>query len=156
MRFVTIKINPIFFLVLDTHRRSGDHKQAIRIWQTETLPVYKDVLGDHPWTTSILRYIAGSYRCLAESESVDSGMADVAEMYSREALELRIKLLGEHQDTARSHVDLSDVLIIKKDFKSALEQLQKAIKIQEEVLGEEHKTTKETKKKFTEIQLMEQ
>ena len=83
-------------------------------------------------------------------------MADVAEMYSREALELRIKLLGEHQDTARSHVDLSDVLIIKKDFKSALEQLQKAIKIQEEVLGEEHKTTKETKKKFTEIQLMEQ
>ena len=83
-------------------------------------------------------------------------MADVAEMYSREALELRIKLLGEHQDTARSHVDLSDVLIIKKDFKSALEQLQKAIKIQEEVLGEEHKTTKETKKKLTEIQLMEQ
>ena len=83
-------------------------------------------------------------------------MADVAEMYSREALELRIKLLGEHQDTARSHVDLSDVLIIKKDFKSAMEQLQKAIKIQEEVLGEEHKTTKETKKKLTEIQFMEQ
>ena len=156
MRFVTIKINPIFFLVLDAHRASGDHEQAINIWKTETLPVYKDVLGDHPWTASILRYIASSYRCLAESESVDSGMADVAEMYSREALELRIKLLGEHQDTARSHVDLSDVLIIKKDFKSALEQLQKAIKIQEEVLGEEHKTTKETKKKLTEIQLMEQ
>ena len=156
MRFVTIKINPIFFLVLDAHRASGDHEQAINIWKTETLPVYKDVLGDHPWTASILRCIASSYRCLAESESVDSGMADVAEMYSREALELRIKLLGEHQDTARSHVDLSDVLIIKKDFKSALEQLQKAIKIQEEVLGEEHKTTKETKKKLTEIQLMEQ
>ena len=156
MRFVTIKINPIFFLVLDAHRASGDHEQAINIWKTKTLPVYKDVLGDHPWTASILRYIASSYRCLAESESVDSGMADVAEMYSREALELRIKLLGEHQDTARSHVDLSDVLIIKKDFKSALEQLQKAIKIQEEVLGEEHKTTKETKKKLTEIQLMEQ
>ena len=156
MRFVTIKINPIFFLVLDAHRASGDHEQAINIWKTETLPVYKDVLGDHPWTASILRYIAGSYRCLAQSESANSGTADQAEMYSREALELRIKLLGEHQDTARSHVDLSDVLIIKKDFKSALEQLQKAIKIQEEVLGEEHKTTKETKKKLTEIQLMEQ
>ena len=156
MRFVTIKINPIFFLVLDAHRASGDHEQAINIWKTETLPVYKDVLGDHPWTASILRYIAGSYRFLAQSESANSGTADQAEMYSREALELRIKLLGEHQDTARSHVDLSDVLIIKKDFKSALEQLQKAIKIQEEVLGEEHKTTKETKKKLTEIQLMEQ
>ena len=156
MRFVTIKTNPIFFLVLDAHRRSRDHKQAIRIWQTETLPVYKDVLGDHPWTASILRYIGSSYRCLAESESVDSGMADVAEMYSKEALELRIKLLGEHQDTARSHVDLSDIFYIKKEFKSAMKQLEKAIKIQKEVLGEEHKTTKETKKKLTEIQLMEQ
>ena len=118
--------------------------------------MYKDVLGDHPWTASILRYIAGSYRCLAQSKSADSGTADQAERYSREALELRIKLLGEHQDTARSHVDLSDTFYIKKDFKSAMEQLEKAIEIQKEVLGEEHKTTKETKKKLTEIQLMEQ
>ena len=154
MRFVTIKINPIFFLVLDAHRASGDHKQAINIWKTETLPVYKDVLGDHPWTASILRYIAGSYRCLAESESLDSGIADQAEMYSREALKLRIKLLGEHQDTARSHDDLSEIFYIKKDFKSAMEQLEKAIEIQKEVLGEEHDTTKKTLEKLREIQSM--
>ena len=156
MRFVTIKINPIFFLVLDAHRASGDHEQAINIWKTETLPVYKDELGDHPWTASILQYIAGSYSCLAQSESTDSGTADEAERYSREALELRIKLLGEHQDTAQSHVDLSDIFYMKKKFKSAMEQLEKAIKIQEEVLGEEHKTTKETQTKLTKIQLMEQ
>ena len=148
MRFVTIKIDLIFFLVLDAHRESGDHEQAINIWKTETLPVYKDELGDHPWTASILRYIASSYRCLAESESADSGIADQAEMYSTEALELRIKLLGEHQDTARSHVDLSDIFYIKKDFKSAMEQLEKAIEIQKEVLGEEHDTTKETEEKL--------
>ena len=116
--------------------------------------MYKDVLGDHPWTASILRYIASSYRCLAESESADSGIADQAEMYSTEALALRIKLLGEHQDTARSHVDLSDTFYIKKDFKSAMEQLEKAIEIQKEVLGEEHDTTKKTLEKLREIQSM--
>ena len=153
MSFDTIKIDPIFFfLLLDAHRASKNHKQAINIWKTETLPVYKDELGDHPWTASILRYIASSYRCLAKSESADSGIADQAEMYSREALELRIKLLREHQDTARSHVDLSDILIIKKDFKSAMEQLEKAIEIQKDVLGEEHETTKKTLKQLREVQ----
>ncbi|KAM7451179.1 hypothetical protein ABFA07_001239 [Porites harrisoni] len=123
----------------NAHRASKNHKQAIDIWKTETLPVYKDVLGDHPWTASILRYIAGSYRCLAKSESVDSGMADQAVKYSREALELRNKLLGEHHDTARSHVDLSDSLIIK-----AIKQLEEAIEIQKKVLGEDHETTEKT------------
>ena len=154
MRFDTIKIDPISFSSLDAHRASGDHEKAIDIWKTETLPVYKDVLGDHPWTASLLRYIAGSYRCLANSESADSGMADVAEMYSREALEMRFRLLGEHQDTARSYVDLSDVLIVKQDFKSALEQLEEAIEIQKKVLGEEHKTTKKTLGQLKKVQSM--
>ena len=116
--------------------------------------MYKDELGDHPWTASILQYIGSSYRCLSQSEYADSGIADEAEMYSREALELRIKLLGEHQGTARSHVDLSDILIVKKDFKSAMEQLEKAIEIQEKVLGEEHETTKNTLAWLREIQSM--
>ena len=75
-------------------------------------------------------------------------------MYSTEALALRIKLLGEHQDTARSHVDLSDILYIKKDFKSAMEQLEKAIKIQKDVLGEEHETTKKTVEQLKKVQSM--
>ena len=87
----TIKIDPVFFLLLlDAHRASGNHEQAINIWKTETLPVYKVVLGDHPWTASILRYIAGSYRCLADSESADSGIADQAEMYSTRSEERRV------------------------------------------------------------------
>ena len=146
---------PVFvFLVLDAHRKSEDHEQAIRIWQTETLPVYKDELGDHPWTASILRYIASSYRCLAKSVSADSEIVDQAEMYSREALELRVNLLGEHHDTARSHVDLSDILILKQDFKSALEQLEEAIEIQKKVLGEEHETTKKTLGQLKKVQSM--
>ena len=131
-----------------------NREQAINIWKTQTLPVYKDELGDHPWTASILRYIGSSYMCLAKSESADSGIADQAEMYLREALELQIKLLGEHPGTARSHVHLSDILIVKKDFKSAMEQLEKAIEIQEKVLGEEHETTKNTLARLRKIQSM--
>ena len=116
--------------------------------------MYKDELGDHPWTASLLRYIAVSYRCLANSESADSGIADEAEMYSKEALEMRFRLLGEHQDTARSYVDLSDILIFKQDFKSATEQLEEAIEIQKKVLGEEHKTTKRTLEKLRKLQSM--
>ena len=149
---IPVNLTLSFFLLLDAHSASGDHEQAIRIWQTEALPVYKDELGDHPWTASILRYIGSSYRCLVISESADSGIADQAEMYIRQALELQIKLLGEHQDTARSHVDLSDIFIVKKDFKSAMEQLEKAIEIQEKVLGEEHETTKKTLARLREIQ----
>ena len=148
MCFDTIKTDPTLFycfLVLDAHRVSGDHEQAINIWKTETLPVYKDVLGDHPWTASILRYIASSYRCLANS------MADLAEMYSREALELRFKLLGEHHDTARSYVDLSDILIFKQDYKSAIKQLEDAFEIKKKVLREEHKTAKKTLEKLREM-----
>ena len=154
MRFDIIKIDPIFFPFLDAHRASGDHEQAINIWKTKTLPVYKVELGDHPWTASILRFIGSSYWCLVKSESADSGIADQAEMYIREALELQIKLLGEHQDTARSHVDLSDILIVKKDFKSAMEQLEEAIEIQQKVLGEEHETTKNTLTELRRIQSM--
>ena len=61
MRFDIIKIDPIFFPFLDAHRASGDHEQAINIWKTKTLPVYKVELGDHPWTASILRFIGSSY-----------------------------------------------------------------------------------------------
>ena len=151
---IPLKLTLSFFLFLDAHFVSGDRKQAINIWKTEILPVYKDELGDHPWTALILRFIGSSYSCLAQSESADSGMADRAELYIREALELRIKLLGEHQDTARSHVDLSDIFYIKKDFKSAMVQLVKAIAIQKKVLGEEHETTKKTLTQLREIQSM--
>ena len=121
-------------LSLDAYRECGDHQKAIDTWKTEALPVYRGELGDHPWTASILRYIAGSYKALAEPGNVDLSVT-----YSREALELRIKLLGVHEDTARSHVDLSDLLVIM-----AKDELEKAHEIQKEVLGDQHESTKET------------
>ena len=129
--------------MLDSHRLCGDHQKAIDIWKKNTLPVYKQQLGDHPWTASILSYIADSYKSLADGSS-EPGYIDWAEKYFREALELRKKLLGDHQDTARSRVQLSDVLFLRGQFDKALEELSKAVIIQNDILGPDHKITMNT------------
>ncbi|KAJ7326135.1 hypothetical protein OS493_027986 [Desmophyllum pertusum] len=103
-----------------------------------------------PWTASILHYIGDSYKALAIGNS-EHGYAEQAEMYFREALELRRRLLGVHQDTARSHVFLSDVSVIRGEFKSALEELEKALEIQKDVLGPQHKITSDTLDKITDV-----
>ena len=64
---------------------------------------------------------------------------------------MRKKLLGFHQETARSHVLLSDALELQNDFKSALKELEEALKIQKEVLGENHNSTKDTQAKMRRI-----
>ncbi|XP_068693145.1 uncharacterized protein [Montipora foliosa] len=132
----------------NSYRILGDHKEAIKIWENKTLEVYRTNLGDHPWTATILLFIAGSYKALAD-ENIDSAIDCI-----REALELRIKLLDVHQDTAHSHVILSDALEGKKDFKSAYEELAAALDIQKEVLGECHDRTKETLAKMERISAM--
>ena len=85
------------------------------------------------------------------TERSENGYAEQAEMYSRQALELRGRLLGFHQDTARSHVFLSDVLFILGNFQPALDELQKALQIQKELLGPEHKNTTNTLNKMADL-----
>ena len=70
--------------LLDSYRLCGDHQKAIEIWKENTLPVYKEQLGNHPWTASILSCIADSYKALAAGSS-ERGIIDQAEMYYREA-----------------------------------------------------------------------
>jgi len=102
----------------------------------------------HPWTATVMHLIANSYKDLA-TESSEDGYAEQAEMDYREALQLRGKLLCFHHDTARSHVFLSDVLVILGNFQSALEELNKALEIQQELLGPQHKITTDTVRKIT-------
>ena len=142
------------FFSLDTYRECGDHPKAIDIWKEKTLPVYEDQLGEHPWTASILQYMADSYKALAIATSEPENVKLAIEC-SREALGLRIKLLGVHEDTARSHVDLSDLLVIKKAFKEALTELEKALEIQKDVLGEQHESTMDTLAKKIKISIGE-
>ena len=60
--------------------------------------------------------------------------------------------MGFHQDTARSHVFLSDVLVVLGNFQSALDELIKALEIQQELLGPRDKTTTDTLNKMTNLQ----
>ena len=141
----------VFFKTLsDSFRLRDDHETAIEIWKINTLPVYKEELGDHPWTATILHLIADSYKALATERS-QTGYAEQAEIYCRQALELRGRLLGFHQDTARSHVFLSDVLVIQGNIQSALDELNKALKIQQELLGPHHRDTTDTLNKITDL-----
>ena len=135
-------------VVTDAHYALGDHQKAIDVWEEKTLPIYQDQLGEHPWTASILHFIARSYMALAKAK------VDGAVKNSRKALALREKLLGFHQDTARSHILLSDVLVeLQNDFESALKELEEALKIQKEVLGENHNSTKDTQVKMRRIMI---
>ena len=114
------------------------------------MPVYKQQLGDHPWTASILSYIADSYKALADGSS-EPGYIKQAEIYFKEALEQRKKLLGDHQDTARSHVQLSDVFVLQGQFDEALEELNKAFVLQNDILGPDHKITRNTVSKQSDV-----
>ena len=136
------------YTLLDSYQLCDDHQKAIDIWKENTLPVYKEQLGDHPWTASILSYIAGSYKALAAGSS-ERGYIDQAEMYYRKAQGLRERLLGHHQDTARSCVQLSDVLVLQGQFDEAWEELDKAFEIQKDILGPDHKITKNTVSKMS-------
>ena len=145
-----MKVINCLHILPDSYRLFGDHQKAIDIWNENTLPVYKEQLGDHPWTASILFYIADSYKALAAGSS-ERGYINQAEMYSREAHGLRKRLLGHHQDTARSCVQLSDVLVLQGQFDEAWEELDKAFVIQNDILGPDHKITKNTVSKKSDV-----
>lgn len=125
-------------LFTDSYRHRKEYHTAVEIWRTETLPIYKEYLGDHPWTASILQHIAFAFMALARENPTT--YADQAERYTKEALDLRDRLLGVHQDTARSHFHLSLVYIMREKLHSALTELEKALEIQEDVVGVQQDT----------------
>ena len=151
--FNYVKVISCLHTLLVSYRLCGDHQKAIAIWKENTLPVYEKQLGDHPWTASILSYIADSYKSLAAkgSERNEQDYIDQAEKYLRKAQELRKKLLGHHQDTARSGVQLSDVLFLQGRFDEALKELDEALVIQNDILGPDHKITKDTVSKRSDV-----
>ena len=77
---------------------------------------------------------------MALAKEDPTNYADQAETCTKEALELRQRLLGVHQDTARSHVHLSFVYILQEKLNFALVELEKALEIQEDVVGVQQDT----------------
>ena len=139
-----------FNFFIDSYRHCGDYKKALEIWQTKTLPVYIEQLGNvHPWTATIIQHIASMYLELARKDPAQ--YAALAETYTQQALESRRELLRVHQDTARSHIRLSEVLCIQGKSEMALKELEEALDIQNDVLGRNHEVTLNTMEKKRKI-----
>ncbi|XP_029209365.2 uncharacterized protein LOC114973110 [Acropora millepora] len=102
---------------------SGKYLAAINIWKNICLVKYRRILGTHPFTASVLDYLGSAYQkydCPQEAVKC-----------KRESLEMRRLLLGEeHLDTARAYYGLGCSLGILGSITEAIENLEKAKKIQ--------------------------
>ena len=108
-----------------------DHSQAIEIREEKTLPIYKEKLGEHPFTATIYNNLSNNVCALGEF--------DQAKIYSEIALEILRKLLNEHMDTAKSLFDLGMVHKGKGDFQQAITYLKQSMNMQEKVLEDNRK-----------------
>ncbi|XP_068740139.1 uncharacterized protein [Montipora capricornis] len=107
----------------------SDHGQAVKIRRDEVLPIYRERLGDHPFTATILNNLSNNHRDLREIEA--------AERYVREALEIRLNLLDVHRDTCKSLFDLGMVLKEKREFQEAKTNLEKCKAMQEKLANDD-------------------
>ena len=106
----------------------GNHEQAIKVREEQTLPIYKKTLGDHPFTATILNSLSNNYYVL--------GNYKAAERYSKKALKIRRELLKDHRDTAESLFDLAMVYIRKGEFVTAKDYLKNCEAMQNKISDE--------------------
>ena len=85
-----------------------NHELAIETRQHLVLPDYESILGDHPFVATTLCWIGNSYHALDDFDN--------AIKFTKRALEIRERLLGDHQETARSLYDLGVALTSKKEY----------------------------------------
>ncbi|KAL9986240.1 hypothetical protein ACROYT_G000351 [Oculina patagonica] len=106
----------------------GDHQEAIVIRERQTLPIYRECLGDHPFTATILNNLSNNYYALGDYDS--------AKLYSEDALKMRLDLLKDHRDTAKSLFDLGMVHKERVEFQKAKDCFEKSEKMQMKVLDD--------------------
>ena len=75
--------------------------------EEKSLPVYLELLGDHPFTATLMEDMGASYQALGDYSRAVSLI--------REALRIRKQALGDHQETARSFHDLGKVSVSSRD-----------------------------------------
>ena len=106
----------------------GNHREAIAVRERQTLPIYREQLGDHPFTATILNNLSNNYYALRQY--------DKAKPYSDEALRMRLELLKDHRDTAKSLFDLGMVHKEIGEFQRAKECLERSQAMQKRVLDD--------------------
>ena len=89
------------------------------------MPIYRERLGDHPFTATILNNLSNNHR--------DLGEFDHAEDYARQALDIRFELLADHRDTIKSLFDLGVALKENRKLIEAKGSLELCKTMQEKV-----------------------
>ena len=117
------------------HQQEGAHellRKAINIRENKTLSIYQRELGmRHPFTATILNSLSNNYYALRDLEN--------AKRYAEDALKIRLELLREHIDTAKSLFDLAMVHKEKREFKEAKAYLEQCKAMQIKVLDDNMK-----------------
>ena len=116
---------PIFLVVLSFE---NDHREAVNIRKNQVMPIYRERLGDHPFTATILNHLSNDHRDLREFEA--------AEEYAKQALDIRLELLADHRDTIKSLFDLGVALKANGKFKEARDFLELCKNMQEKVVND--------------------
>ncbi|XP_044172437.1 uncharacterized protein LOC114949808 [Acropora millepora] len=106
----------------------NDHREAVNIRESQVMPIYRERLGDHPFTATILNNMSNNHRDLGEFEA--------AEEYAKQALRIRRELLADHRDTIKSLFDLGVALKANGKFKEARHSLEECKTMQEKVVND--------------------
>ncbi|XP_044163098.1 uncharacterized protein LOC122947668 [Acropora millepora] len=106
----------------------NQHREAVNIRKSQVMPIYRERLGDHPFTATILNNLSNNYR--------DLGKFEAAEEYAKQALDIWCKLLADHRDTIKL---LFDLAMLKKQkanrmFREAKHSLEQCKAMQEKVV----------------------
>ena len=112
----------------------GYHQEAIAVREGRTLPIYREQLGDHPFTATILNNLSNNHYAL--------GQYDKANRYSYKAYRIRLQLLQDHRDTAKSLFDLGMVHKEKGDLQRAKECFERSQAMQKRVQDDNIKDLK--------------
>ncbi|KAL9986233.1 hypothetical protein ACROYT_G000344 [Oculina patagonica] len=117
-----------------------EHRLAIEVREQQTLSIYREKLGNHFFTATILNNLSNNYYALGEYDN--------AKECSEEALKIRRELLRDHYDTAKSLFDLGMVHRKKKEeFREAKLYLEDCASMQKVLQNDDimdfERTTKE-------------
>ena len=105
-------------------------EKAIECRADRTLSIYREKLGNHPFTATILNNLSENYRALKKF--------DDALKCAFEALKIRRGFLGEHMETALSLFEVALVLKETGKLEGAKWYLEKCLVIQKKVLDEKN------------------
>ena len=104
------------------------HREAVNIRRNQVMPIYRERLGDHPFTATILNNLSNNHRDLREFE--------LAEEYAEQALRIRRELLADHSDTTKSLFDLGVALKANTKLREAKDLLEQCKTMQEKVVND--------------------